>query len=136
MSEAQRPLPRPTEITEGYWHAAALGRLVVQGCRACGHRQLYPRTLCLGCESDQVDWTEVSGFGSIYTFTINHRAPNAFMKARLPYAVAIVELDEGVRMMANILNAAPEAIAIGKRVRVVFEQASAEVSLPQFELID
>ncbi|MNU08063.1 hypothetical protein D3C72_2539480 [compost metagenome] len=58
------------------------------------------------------------------------------MKARLPYAVAIVELDEGVRMMANILNASPEAIAIGKRVRVVFEKASDDVSLPQFELID
>ncbi|MGH8786417.1 MAG: Zn-ribbon domain-containing OB-fold protein [Cupriavidus necator] len=136
MSEAQRPLPRPTEITEGYWHAAAQGRLVVQGCRACGHRQFYPRTLCLACESDQVDWTEVCGLGSIYTFTINHRAPNTFMKARVPYAVAIVELDEGVRMMANILNASPEAIAIGKRVRVVFEKASDDVSLPQFEMID
>ncbi|SPA34267.1 conserved hypothetical protein [Cupriavidus taiwanensis] len=136
MSEAQRPLPRPTEITAGYWQAAAQGRLVVQGCRACGHRQFYPRTLCVACGSDQVEWAEVSAFGSIYTFTVNHRAPNAFMKARLPYVVAIVELDEGVRMMANIINAPPEAVAIGKRVRVVFEKASEDVSLPQFELID
>jgi len=136
MSEAQRPLPRATEATEGYWRAAAEGRLVVQTCRACGHRQFYPRTLCLRCESDQVDWADVSGFGAVYTFTINHRAPNAFMKARLPYAVAIIELDEGVRLMANILNTAPERIAIGKRVRVVFEKASDEVTLPQFELVD
>lgn len=136
MSEVQRPLPRPTDATEGYWQAAKQGRLVVQGCRACGHRQFYPRTLCLGCESDQVEWSETSGFGTIYTFTINYRAPNAFMKARLPYAVAVIELDEGVRMVANILNAPPEAIAIGKRVRVVFEKACDDITLPQFELVD
>ncbi|EHP42068.1 hypothetical protein OR16_16637 [Cupriavidus basilensis OR16] len=77
----------------------------------------------------------MSGNGFIYTFTINHRAPNAFMKARLPYAVAIVELDEGVRLMANILNADPAEIGIGKRVKVVFEKVSEDMKLPQFELL-
>jgi len=136
MSEVQRPLPRPTEATEGYWRAAAESRLVVQGCRACGHRQFYPRNLCLQCQSGQIDWTEVSGLGKVYTFTVNHRAPNAYFKARLPYVVAVVELDEGSRVMANILNAAPEAVGIGKRVRVVFEKVSDEITLPQFELVE
>lgn len=135
MTEAQRPLPRPSEATEGYWRAASEGRLVVQGCKACGHLQFYPRNLCLQCQSDALDWTAVSGFGRIYTFTVNHRAPNAFFKARLPYVVAVVELDEGPRLMANILDAAPEAVAIGARVKVRFENASDEITLPQFALL-
>jgi len=76
---------------------------------------------------------EVSEFGSIYTFAINDRAPNAFTEARLPYAVAIVELDEGVRLMANIVNAPLESIAIGKRLHVVCETAGEDISLPQIE---
>lgn len=134
MTDSLRPLPQPTSLTEPYWRAAHEGRLVVQGCRACGHRQFYPRPFCLHCESSEVDWQEVSGHGTIYTFTINHRAPNAFMKARLPYAVAVIELDEGVKMIANILDADPADIAIGRRVRVTFEKVSDDLSLPQFTL--
>lgn len=134
MSEVQRPLPQPTEITEAYWKAVNEERLLVQCCQACGHRQFFPRPFCLACESDQVDWKEVSGNGSIYTYTINHRAPSAF-KTRVPYAVAIVELDEGVRMMANILHADLGAIGIGKRVKVTFEAVAQDMKLPQFELV-
>lgn len=134
MNEAQRPLPQPTQITEGYWAAANAERLVVQHCGDCSSHQFYPRPFCVQCGSEHVGWKDMSGYGTIYTFTVNHRAPNAFMKARLPYVVAMVELDEGVRMMANILNADPAEIAIGKRVRVVFEQASEEIKLPQFEV--
>ncbi|SAL14742.1 hypothetical protein AWB68_00282 [Caballeronia choica] len=134
MTEVQRPLPQPTQLTEPYWNAANEERLVVQCCRACGQRQFFPRPFCLACESDQIDWHEVSGRGTVYTFTINHRAPNAAMKERLPYAVALVDLDEGVRMMANIVNSDFAAIAIGKRVKVVFEKVSDQIKLPQFEL--
>jgi uncharacterized OB-fold protein len=81
-------------------------------------------------------WTQVSGLGTIYTFTVNYRAPAPFFKTRLPYVVAIVGLDEGPRLMANILGAAPQDVAIGKRVKVVFEKGSDEITLPQFELLD
>jgi uncharacterized OB-fold protein len=134
MSELQRPLPQPTQLTEPYWMAACEGRLVVQCCEACGYRQFFPRPFCLTCESGQIDWQTVSGYGTVYTFTINYRAPNPFMKERLPYAVAVVDLDEGVRMMANIVNSDLAAIVIGKRVKVVFETVSDEIKLPQFEL--
>ncbi|WP_439687783.1 Zn-ribbon domain-containing OB-fold protein [Cupriavidus oxalaticus] len=134
MNEVQRPLPQPTQVTEGYWAAANEQRLVVQCCGDCGGHQFYPRPFCLQCGSEQVRWKDASGCGTIYTFTVNYRAPNAFMKARLPYVVAMVDLDEGVRMMANILNADPAEVAIGKRVKVVFEPVSDEIKLPQFEL--
>ena len=136
MSEAPRTLPLPTDLTRPYWDAAARGELHMQHCGACGKWQFYPRPLCLHCESDKLQWQRVSGLGKIYTYTVNHRAPNAFMKARLPYVVAMVELDEGPRLMANVLGAQSADMAIGKRVQVVFEKASDEVTLPQFSLLD
>jgi uncharacterized OB-fold protein len=134
MSEVNRPVPQPTQLTEPYWNAANDERLVVQCCRACAHRQFFPRPFCLKCESDQIDWQEVSGRGTVYTFTINYRAPNAAMKERLPYAVALIDLEEGVRMMANIVNSDFADIAIGSAVKVVFEKISDHITLPQFEL--
>lgn len=139
MSDAQaavqRPLPVPTALTQPYWDAARQGELRLQHCQACGHWQFYPRPFCLSCESDHLQWQRTSGLGTVYTFTVNHRAPNPFMKARLPYVVAIVQLDEGPRLMANVLNAQPGQMAIGKRVQVCFEQASEDITLPQFALL-
>ena len=136
QAPVQRPLPLPTDLTRPYWEAAKQGELRIQHCKACGHWQFYPRPFCLNCESEDVQWQRTTGLGSIYTFTVNHRAPNPFMKARLPYVVAIVQLDEGPRLMANVLDAKPGDVAIGKRVQVVFEQASDDITLPQFSLLD
>ena len=136
MSDPQRPLPQPTDITAPYWNAAKEGKLLYQYCTACQHWQFFPRAFCVHCGAEDVQWREASGRGKIYTFTINRRATNAFMKTRLPYAVAIIELDEGTRMMANIVNSDFEAIAIGARVKVCFERASDEITLPQFELFN
>ena len=84
---------------------------------------------------ESLEWVETSKEGRIYTFTINRRGANAYMAERTPYAVAIVELKEGVRLMANIINSRLEDVAIGKAVRLVFEEVSEEVTLPQFQLI-
>ncbi|MGV3656199.1 MAG: Zn-ribbon domain-containing OB-fold protein [Noviherbaspirillum sp.] len=131
-----RPLPQPTLATEPYWQAARGHRLMIQACRACGHRQFYPRNLCLSCLGEELGWTESAGRGRIYTFTINHRPAQPSLQDKVPYAVAMIDLDEGVRMMANIVNARPADIAIGRRVRVVFEDAGEGMTLPQFELCD
>ncbi len=136
MSEPQRPLPQPTDLTRPYWEAAARGELHMQHCGACGQWQFYPRPFCIHCEAEALQWRAVSGLGRIYTYTVNHRAPNPFMKARLPYVVAIVELDEGPRLMANVLGNAVDRAGIGKRVKVTFETASEEVTLPQFVLLE
>jgi uncharacterized OB-fold protein len=88
------------------------------------------------CESGDVQWQRASGLGKVYTYTVNHRAPNPFMKARLPYVVAIVELDEGPRLMANVLGAASADMAIGKRVQVTFEAVADDLALPQFSLLE
>lgn len=135
-ASAARPLPTPTDLTAPYWAAARRGQLVVQRCTQCQRHQFYPRSFCMQCMGESLDWVPSSGLGHIYTYTINRRGANAFMAERTPYAVAIIELEEGVRLMANIIGSRLEDIHVGKPVKVVFETASDDITLPQFELVD
>lgn len=135
-ASAARPLPTPTDLTAPYWAAARRGQLVVQRCTQCQRHQFYPRSFCMQCMGESLDWVPSSGLGRIYTYTINRRGANAFMAERTPYAVAIVELEEGVRLMANIIGSRLEDIHVGKPVKVVFEAASDDITLPQFKLVD
>ncbi|SHH64282.1 Zn-ribbon domain-containing OB-fold protein [Pollutimonas bauzanensis] len=136
MPDAKRPLPAPTRITQPFWDAARQGRLLIQRCKACGKLQFYPRLLCLACLSDDMDWQESHGRGTIYTFTINRRAASLHMSNKTPYAVAIIDLEEGVRMMGQVVTSDLSDLHIGAHVRVAFEVASPEISLPIFELLN
>lgn len=136
MSTSARPLPTPTDLTLPYWEAARHGQLLVQQCRHCDTHQFYPRNFCMHCTGESLDWVEASGKGHVYTYTINRRAANAYMAEHTPYAVAIIELEEGVRLMANIIDSKLEDLAIGKPVKVVFEKINDEVTLPQFKLVE
>lgn len=131
-----RPLPQPTVETAPYWAAAQEQRLVIQRCSGCGHCQFYPRAFCTQCLSDGVEWLNASGGGRIYTYTVCRIAPSAAFESRLPYVVALIELDEGVRLLANILDADLERVVIGARVHVCFEAVSDTCTLPQFTLSD
>lgn len=134
MQPSQRPLPQPTHITQPYWDAAKEHRLVIQECACCKARQFYPREFCTACLSERIEWIECGGMGTVYTYTINRRASNASLGDKVPYVVAAIDLDEGIRMMANIVDSAPEAVRIGSRVRVCFEKVTDEITLPQFKL--
>lgn len=129
---ALRPQPAPTAETQAYWDAAREGRLVVQRCAACGRHQFYPRAFCTGCLSEDLQWVQARGTGRIYTFTICRIAANEAMAA--PYAVALVELDEGVRMLANVVGCDLDRIRTGARVEVRFEAVGEACTLPQFTL--
>ena len=129
-----RPLPMPTDDTRFYWESAKAGKLVIQQCDSCGARQFYPRPFCIACLREPMGWIEASGEGTIYTYTVNHRPANEFMKDKTPYVVAAVDLDEGVRMIANVIDASPGEVKCGARVRVTFEKVSDEITLPQFTL--
>ncbi|HEY8450436.1 MAG TPA: Zn-ribbon domain-containing OB-fold protein [Bacillota bacterium] len=128
----QRPLPEPTPETRPYWEAAREGRLLVQRCNACGHRQFYPRRICTRCLSEDLGWIEASGRGTIYTFTVTHRAAGPAFEPLVPYVCAIIELEEGVRMLSNIIDCDPAQLRIGQRVQVDFLQLSPEIALPVF----
>jgi uncharacterized OB-fold protein len=128
------PLPQATTETAAYWEAARAGKLVIQRCRACNHRQFYPRAFCTCCLSDEIEWIEASGRGTIYTFTVCRIAASPAFEARLPLPVAMIDLDEGVRMLANIVDADIDRIAVGSRVAVCFERVDETCTLPQFKL--
>jgi uncharacterized OB-fold protein len=125
----ERPLPRPTALSQPHWDGCRAGVLRVQRCSACGAYVFIPQPLCTACSSDRLAWVESAGLGAIYSFTVVHRAPHPSFAT--PYLVAIVALDEGFEMLAN-LDCEPARAAIGMRVRVGFRVASERISLPCF----
>ena len=123
---ASEPLPavEPEPGPDGapFWQAAAEGRLVLPRCQACGTYIWYPRTFCPACRSIGVDWVPASGRGTVYSFTVAQRG-NGPWAGRAPYVIAYVELDEGPRVMTNLVGVDPETVRIGDAVTAVFEPA-------------
>lgn len=111
-----------------FWAAAEQRKLTIQHCSACDHYQFYGRPYCLRCQSDAVTWVAARGSGVIYSQTRVHRSWAAEFPA--PYTVALVELDEGVRMLTNIVNG---ELAIGGRVRVAWRARDGLPPVPVFE---
>lgn len=130
-----KPVPTANADSRLFWEACNRRELTFQKCGACGHVQFYPRALCTACQADGLEWQTASGLGTVYTFTVNHRAPTPAFKAEAPYVIALVDLDEGFRMMMNVINCAPDSVSIGLRVRVTFEArgADGEQLIPQAE---
>ena len=132
-----RLIPPITELTQPYWDAARAQKLVVQQCRQCASRFFPARANCADCGSAQLDWTEVSGEGQVYTFTVAHRPPHPILADQCPLAIAVIELREGPRMISNLVECDPHAITVGMQVGVTFlEIADSDVMLPVFRPID
>ena len=127
-----RPLPDTRNAGEKFWSAAAAGALLVPKCNACGKTFWHPRPRCPHCGSDRVDWIRGSGQGAIHTFTVVRQTGDPFFKGKLPYAVAMIELDEGVRLMSNVVDTPIETLRIGMRVEVLFEAAGPAMAIPLF----
>ncbi len=117
-----------------YWEGLRQGELRIQRCDACGRAVFYPRALCPHCHAATLSWIVASGRGTLYSYTVVHQAFGPFA-AVTPFFVAIVELEEGVRMMTRIIDAPRERIAIGAAVHVTFEQVGEDLTLPYFHLL-
>jgi uncharacterized OB-fold protein len=126
-----KPAVIPTPETAPFWHGAAAGKLLFQVCGACGHAQFPPRPVCLNCRGTALDWRESAGRGSVFSFTVVHRAPLDSFRVDVPYVVALIDLEEGPRMMMNIRRCAPEQVRIGAPVITFFESYAEGVALPQ-----
>ena len=129
--EWQKPLPAIDVVNAPYWSAAAEGRLLVQECAECGHRQFYPRALCTQCGGEP-GWLECSGRGSVHTFTIVRQFGMRPFRDELPYVVAMVELEEGPKMMGNVTGCDPDSVQIGLPVEVYFLRAADDVGIPMW----
>jgi uncharacterized OB-fold protein len=135
---APRPLPMPSELTAGFWAAAARGELVVQRCGGCALLRHYPQPMCPACHSTDWTWTPLSGRGVVYTFTVTHQAFHPAWAGCVPYAVATIELEEGVRMVADLPAEDTDDVAIGLPVEVLFDGVATadggRFTLPRFRL--
>ena len=129
-----RPAPRPDPESAAYWGATLERRLVVQRCMTCGHHQLYARAHCLQCRNP-VQWVDASGRGTVYSYTVIRQNFSRAFRDLLPYVVALVDLEEGPRLMTNIVNCDPADVHIGAAVEVSFEPVSDEAALPMFMLV-
>jgi uncharacterized protein len=113
--------PIPTTFSQEYWQAAAAGRLLIQQCGRCEHRQFYPRQHCTSCLAADPDWLEASGHGKLHSFTMIHKTANAGFNDEVPYALALVDLDEGVRITCNVVDSDLSELACDLPVRVVMK---------------
>jgi uncharacterized OB-fold protein len=132
-------LPAPAPVvnpeTKPFWDATAEGKLLLKRCLDCDSPIWYPRAFCPECSSLRTEWFEASGRGTVYSYTVNHRTEGAYKEAA-PLVLAYVELEEGPRMMTNIVGAADSELAIGLPVQVVFHDTGEGTALPRFRPAD
>ncbi len=126
--------PSATETTEPFWEATKDKRFLIQRCDACDAAIFYPREVCPQClSSDSLSWRESKGDGTIYAASVQEKPANPLMADRVPYVVALVELDDGIRIMSNVINCEPYAATVGTPVQLTWEALSDGRHLPQFE---
>jgi hypothetical protein len=130
--ELAHPPPAFDWETRPYWEGAGRGELLLQRCRDCGAFQHRPRALCVSCLSDAIEWQRASGRGRVYSFTVTHQNQAPPFRDATPYVLAYVELDEGPRLLSNIVGCAPESVRIGMPVAVEFQPAKGEIAVPRF----
>jgi uncharacterized OB-fold protein len=132
MTEApQRPHPAQSADTSFFWEGARNGQLLIQQCNQCGKLRHPPGPGCPSCGSLEWKAIESTGRGTVYSYAIHHYPPVPGFE--YPNAVGLIELEEGTRLISNIVGIAPDAIEIGMPVEVVFEAFEGDLTLPQFK---
>lgn len=132
--EPSRAVPAATELTQPFWDAAKQGRLAIQCCQDCRHYNHPPRPLCDACLSDKLAFEDVSGSGTVWSYTVMHQKSVAGFEETVPYLTALVELDEQPMLLlpTNLPGVEAADVTIGRRVRVTFTPLDGDFVLPQF----
>jgi uncharacterized OB-fold protein len=132
VAEGRRPLPVPTPETKHFWEGAQVGELRLQRCDDCRHTYFPPRPFCPKCASRRVSVIKSAGKGKLHSYVIHHRPAPGFTP---PYAIAVVELTEGPRMMTNIVGCpqTPDALVLDMPLEVTFEKQTDQITLPLFK---
>ena len=132
MNTVAKPVPEITPEMAPFFEAAKRHELVVQRCTACGALRFPARAACNRCMAREVEWVPVEGKGRVFSTAVMHQANHPAFEAMLPYAVAQIELDCGVRLISNVVDCAAHEVAIDLPVEVAWEERSPEVTLPVF----
>jgi uncharacterized OB-fold protein len=132
METIAKPIPRVTPELAPFFAAAKRHQLVVQRCASCGLLRFPPRELCSRCWSRDADWTPVSGRGEVFSFYWMHQVYHPGFAADVPYAVVVVQLEEGPHLVSNVVGCTHEQLRIGMPVVATFDEVSDTVALPKF----
>lgn len=131
MATLPNIVPKPNLETQAFWDATAEGKLLLKRCDRCETVIWYPRSICPACGTRETSWFEASGRGTVYSCTVTRKGQGAYREAG-PFVLAYVELDEGPRLMTNIVDCDPFSVRIGQAVEVVFHATSEGYALPRF----
>jgi hypothetical protein len=128
------PHPEADALTRPFWDACAKHRFSVQRCACCGGFSHPPLPACRRCQGREFEWTESRGRGEVFTYTVAHHAAHPAVKDQLPYGVVVVRLDDcgGALVTSNLVDAPLEALRIGLRVRLVWDDIAEGIALPRF----
>jgi len=132
VSEYAKPLPEITPAMRPFWDAARRHELVVQRCKRCGTHRFPARDICSRCLSREAEWARVSGRGAVFSWAVMHQVYHPGFASEVPYAVVVIALDEGARLVSNLVGCPPGEIRADMPVEVVFEDVTPEVTLPKF----
>jgi uncharacterized OB-fold protein len=132
---SSKPLPRPIspEVTRPFWEAAKRYELVMPRCTTCDHLFFYPRSECPRCLSNHLEWVRVSGRGRLHTYTIVYQPANAAFRDDTPYIYAVVQLDEGPRMVSNVVQCDLDAVKVDMPLEAIFDDVTPECTLVKFK---
>jgi uncharacterized OB-fold protein len=132
VSAYAKPLPQVTPEMKPFWDAARRHELVVQRCTGCGAQRFPARDICSRCLSREAGWVPVSGRGEVFSWAVMHQVYHPGFAADVPYAVVVIELEEGARLVSNLVGCPPGASRAGLPVEVMFDDVTPETTLPKF----
>jgi len=133
--KTKRPVPRVDEESRPFWEACARHELYIQKCKNCGTVFYYPRGFCPEDLSADFEWVKCSGRGKVYTYTVTRQNQSSGFRDKVPYVMAYVELEEGIRMLTNIVDCDPDDVYVEMPVSAVFEKANESYTLVKFRPI-
>ena len=134
MSEYHRPLPTLSDENRPFWEAARRHQLHMQQCQDCGHIRYPINHVCPRCLSEQAQWVPLSGRGTVFSSIVFHQVYHPGFAQDVPYNVSIIQLEEGPRMISNVVGVPAAAVQVGAAVDVTFDDATPEISIPRFAL--
>lgn len=135
MKEYKKPLPQITPWSKPFWEGCKREQLLIQKCQDCQKVIFYPKMFCPDCLSSNLEWVKASGKGKVYSYMVVYSYQPTEFEEDVPYVVAIIDLEEGVRMMSNIIGCNPEDVRCDMNIEVIFDHITDKFSLPKFKPI-
>jgi uncharacterized OB-fold protein len=132
----KKPVPVPSIESKPYWNALRDHRLLMPHCDDCGHSWFPPSLLCPACNSSKIGWKQSSGRGTVFSFVVFHRVYHPGYEGEVPYAVGLIELEEGPRIVSNVIGLPTDQIACGMPVKIVYDDIVENVTIPKFEPVE